>query len=143
MVRRPYSTVTVLARLRGLSTSQMGETALVSKAITYPVTSRLQRVFGVSQLKVDTTFTSGSELPQARLTLQQQVASNIRFTYVTALNDPNTQIIRAEWAAQPSVISDRDAGPERDLQHQFFLQEAISLRGMAWPTPPRTRASAP
>lgn len=77
---------------------QMGESALVSKALAQPVASQLQRVFGVSQLKIDPTFTSGSELPQARLTLQQQVASNITFTYVTALNDPNTQIIRIEWA---------------------------------------------
>ena len=53
----------------------MGETALVSKAIADPVASRLERVFGVSQLKIDPTFTSGSELPQARVTLQQQIAT--------------------------------------------------------------------
>lgn len=89
---------------------QMGESALVSKALAEPVASQLQRVFGVSQLKIDPTFTSGSELPQARLTLQQQVASNITFTYVTALNDPNTQIIRIEWAFnhQWSAITSRD-----------------------------------
>ena len=32
------------------------------------------------------------------VTLQQQIPSNVTFTYVTALDDPNTQIIRAEWA---------------------------------------------
>ncbi|MDQ6663919.1 MAG: translocation/assembly module TamB domain-containing protein [Acidobacteriota bacterium] len=92
------------------SFQQMGESALVSKALVDPVASRLQRVFGVSQLKIDPTFTSGSELPQARLTLQQQISSSITFTYVTALNDPNTQIIRIEWALDPqwSVISQRD-----------------------------------
>ena len=74
---------------------------MMSKALADPVSSRLQRVFGVNQFKVDPTFTSGSELPQARLTLQQKVTNNLTFTYVTALNDPNTQIIRAEWAFTP------------------------------------------
>jgi translocation and assembly module TamB len=88
----------------------MGESALVGKALADPVASRLQRVFGVSQLKIDPTFASGSALPQAQLALQQRVANNITFTYVTPLNDPNTQIIRAEWAMnqQWSAVATRD-----------------------------------
>nr|MDQ2900665.1 translocation/assembly module TamB [Acidobacteriota bacterium] len=109
----PTSDPTILANQPSQppqSFQQMGESALVSKALVDPIASRLQRVFGVSQLKIDPTFTSGSELPQARLTLQQQISNNITFTYVTALNDPNTQIIRIEWALDPqwSVISQRD-----------------------------------
>ncbi|MDQ6704438.1 MAG: translocation/assembly module TamB domain-containing protein, partial [Acidobacteriota bacterium] len=111
--KTPTSDPTILANQPSeppQSFQQMGESALVSKALVDPVASRLQRVFGVSQLKIDPTFTSGSELPQARLTLQQQISSNITFTYVTALNDPNTQIIRIEWSLDPqwSVISQRD-----------------------------------
>ncbi len=92
------------------SFEQMGESALVGKALADPVSGQLQRVFGVSQLKVDPTFVSGSELPQARLTLQQQISSNVTFTYVTALNDPNTLIIRGEWAfnQQWSAVATRD-----------------------------------
>ena len=42
--------------------------------------------------------------------MQQKVTNNLTFTYVTALNDPNTQIIRAEWAFNPqfSAIAVRD-----------------------------------
>jgi translocation and assembly module TamB len=89
---------------------QRGESAIVGKALADPLTSRLQRVFGVSQLKIDPTFTSGSQLPQARVTLQQQVASNLLFTYVTALDNPNTQIIRIEWSLSPqwSAAANRD-----------------------------------
>jgi translocation and assembly module TamB len=89
---------------------QMGESALVGKALADPVANRLERVFGVSQLKIDPAFTSGSDLPQARVTLQQQVATNITFTYVTALNDPNSQIVRVEWAFSPkwSAVANRD-----------------------------------
>lgn len=111
--KTPTSDPTILANQPSQppqSFQQMGESALVSKALVDPVASRLQRVFGVSQLKIDPTFTSGSELPQARLTLQQQISSNITFTYVTALNDPNTQIIRIEWAMNPqwSALATRD-----------------------------------
>ena len=89
---------------------QMGESAIVGKALADPLASRLQRVFGVSQLKIDPAFTSGSSLPQARVTLQQQVATNLTFTYVTALDGPNSQILRIEWAFAPawSAIASRD-----------------------------------
>ena len=80
------------------SFEQMGESALVSRAIANPISNQLQRVFGVSSLKIDPTFTSGSELPQARLTLQQQITSGLTFTYITNLQQSNDLIIRVEWA---------------------------------------------
>ncbi len=87
------------------SMTQIGESAIVSQAIANPVSSRLQRVFGVSKLKIDPTFTSGSELPQARLTLQQQISPSITFTYITNLNQTNSQIIRVEWALNPQWLA--------------------------------------
>jgi translocation and assembly module TamB len=92
------------------SFEQIGESAIVSKAIADPVASRLKRVFGVSQLSIDPTFTSGSDLPQTRVTLQQRISNNMTFTYVTAVNDPNSQIIRVEWDVNPqwSAIAYRD-----------------------------------
>ena len=92
------------------SFQQMGESAILNKALADPVAGRLQRVFGVSQLKIDPTFTSGSELPQAQLTLQQRVASNIMFTYVTSLNNANAQTIRVEMTLNPqwSAAATRD-----------------------------------
>ncbi len=80
---------------------QMGESALLGRAVADPVASRLQRVFGVSQLKIDPSFTSGSDTPNATLTLQQRVASNIMFTYVTGVSNANAQTIRVEWTFNP------------------------------------------
>src|SRR5260370_39554022 len=82
--KTPTSDPTILANQPSQppqSFAQMGESALMSKALADPMASRLQRVFGVSQLKIDPTFTNGSGLPQARLTLEQQVASNLTFAY--------------------------------------------------------------
>ncbi|MDP9112133.1 MAG: translocation/assembly module TamB [Acidobacteriota bacterium] len=96
----PTSDPTLLAKQPAQPTQnfqQMGESALLGKAVADPVAGRLQRVFGVSQLKIDPSFTSGTDTPQATLTLQQRVASNIMFTYVTNVSDANAQTIRVEW----------------------------------------------
>lgn len=77
--------------------TQMGESAVMTQALANPVASRLQRVFGISQISLDPVFASGSELPEARIGLTQRISSNMTFTYVTALNAPNTQIVRAQW----------------------------------------------
>ena len=89
---------------------QMGESALLGQAVADPVANRLERVFGVSQLKIDPTFTSGSQLPQAQLTLQQRVADNITFTYVTALDNTNAQTIEVDVTLSPkwSAVATRD-----------------------------------
>jgi translocation and assembly module TamB len=92
------------------SYQQMGESAILGQALANPVANRLQRVFGVTQLKIDPSFTTGSDVPTARLSLQQQITSNLTFTYVSALDDPNSTAIRIEWAFNPqwSAVATRD-----------------------------------
>jgi translocation and assembly module TamB len=92
------------------SFSQMGESAIVGQALANPVAGRLQRVFGLTQFKIDPSFSSGSDVPTARLTLQQRITSNLTFTYVSAIDDPNSTIVRIEWAFNPkfSAVATRD-----------------------------------
>jgi len=89
---------------------QRGESAILSQAVASPVASQLERVFGVTQLKIDPSFTGASQLPTAQLTLQQQISSNMTFTYVSALDNPNSTLIRADWALnqQWSAMAVRD-----------------------------------
>jgi translocation and assembly module TamB len=77
---------------------QRGESAILGEAVANPVANRLQRVFGVSQLKIDPAFTGSSQLPTAQVTLQQQVSNGLTLTYVSALDNPNSTLVRAEWA---------------------------------------------
>jgi translocation and assembly module TamB len=90
--------------------AQLGESSLMQQTIANPLANRLQRVFGVSQLKIDPTFTTGSALPQARLTLQQQVTPDITFSYTQDLTQSNSQLIRVEWAFTPrfSAVATRE-----------------------------------
>ena len=80
-------------------------------------------MFGVSKLKIDPAFTTGSALPTARLTLQQQVANNVTFTYITDLSQSNSQILRVEWSFNPqwSAVATRDENGRFGLD--FFYKK--------------------
>lgn len=100
----PTSDPTLLANSPALppqTFQQLGESAIVGRALADPVTNQLQRVFGVTQLKINPAFTSGSQLPEAQLSLQQQISNNITFTYVTGLNTANAQTIQVLWTLSP------------------------------------------
>ena len=92
------------------SAGQMGESVVMSQAVASPVASRLQRVFGVSQLKIDPYFAGGSSLPQARVSLQQQITPEIVFTYTQDLSQSNSEILRVEWilSRRFSAVAMRD-----------------------------------
>jgi translocation and assembly module TamB len=110
---RPTSDPTIVANTLPppqQSVGQIGESAVVSQAVAAPVSDRLARVFGVTQLKIDPTFASGSALPQASLTLQQRVANNVTFTYTQDYSQPNSELVRVEWALSPrfSAVATRD-----------------------------------
>jgi translocation and assembly module TamB len=100
----PTSDPTLLAnspQLQPQTFQQMGESAIVGQAIANPVANQLQRVFGVTQLKINPAFTSGSQLPEAQLSLQQQISNNLTFTYVTGLNTANAETIQVLWTFTP------------------------------------------
>ncbi|MBI1791655.1 MAG: translocation/assembly module TamB domain-containing protein, partial [Acidobacteria bacterium] len=79
------------------SLTSLGAGDILGQAIANPVSSRLQRFFGVSKLKIDPKLTGIETNPQARLTLEQQVTKNLTFTYITDLTRSNQQIVRVEW----------------------------------------------
>lgn len=92
------------------SVAQMGESAVLGQAVANPLASRVKRVFGLSQFKVDPSFTGNGGIPTARVTLQEQIANDITFTYITDVSQPNAQIVRVEWALTPkfSAVALRD-----------------------------------
>jgi translocation and assembly module TamB len=79
------------------SFSQMGESALLGQAIANPLASRVQRVFGLTQFKIDPSIAGNNGQPSARVTLQQKVTSNVTFTYIQDITQANSEIVRVEW----------------------------------------------
>lgn len=89
---------------------QLGESALLSQVVASPISDRLSRVFGITELKIAPAFVTGSVLPQARLTLSQQISRNLNFTYITDVTNSNTQIFQIEWSISDkwSAVATRD-----------------------------------
>jgi translocation and assembly module TamB len=84
-----------LAAASGTSLEAGG--GLLGQAISAQLSSRIQRFFGASRVKIDPTVTGVDNLPQARLTLEQQVTKEITLTYITNLNRTQEQVVQFEW----------------------------------------------
>jgi translocation and assembly module TamB len=103
--------------------TQMGASTLFGQAVANPVSGRLQRLFGVTQFKIDPQITGASNTAQATVTIQQQITRDITFTYIQDVTESNPQIIRVEWSINPqwSAIAQRDLNGIVDLD--FFYKK--------------------
>jgi translocation and assembly module TamB len=79
------------------STGMEAGGGILGEAISEQLSSRLQRFFGASRVKIDPTVTGVDNLPQARLTLEQQVSKEITLTYITNLNRTQEQVVQFEY----------------------------------------------
>ncbi len=88
---------------------------LLNEALNSSVSSRVQRLFGVSRIKIDpqglnseTSVYRGTQGPQ--LTVEQQVVSNLTLTYSTNVSVSNQQIIQGEYniTRNVSIVALRD-----------------------------------
>ena len=85
---------------------------LINEALNSAVSSRVQRLFGVSRIKIDpqglANETNVVRGPQ--LTIEQQVASNLTVTYSTNVSVSTQQIIQVEYniSRNVSLVALRD-----------------------------------
>jgi translocation and assembly module TamB len=84
----------------------MGESAILGQAIANPLASRVQRVFGLSEFKIDPTVAGNNGQPSARVTLQQKITNNLTFTYITDVTQSNSEIIRVQWDLTPKLSAE-------------------------------------
>jgi translocation and assembly module TamB len=97
-----------------------GSDSLLSQAIA-PNSGRLQKFFGVSHIKIDPQLTDVTIVPQARLTMEQQVSSDVTLTYITNLAVTNQQIVRVEWdfSRKWSAVALRDENGAFSIDFQY------------------------
>jgi translocation and assembly module TamB len=107
------------------SASQMGESAILGQAVANPLASRVQRVFGLTQFKIDPTFAGNNGLPSARVTLQQKIASNITFTYTTDVTQSNSELVRVQWdfSSAFSAVALRDFNGNTSLEFYYKFKK--------------------
>lgn len=103
---------------------ESGGNSLLGSAISAPLSSQLQRFFGVSRIKIDPTISGLDSTPQARVTVEQQVSKDVTMTFVTNLNRSQQQVVRLEWNLnrQWSVIALRDENGAFGLDFQLRKQ---------------------
>ncbi len=94
---------------------------LLGQAVSAQLSNRLQRFFGASRLKIDPTLTGVENVPQARLTLEQQVSKDITLTYITNLNRTQEQIVHIQWdlGREWSATAVRDSNGLFGVDFQF------------------------
>jgi len=87
--------------------------AILSAALNATVSSRVQKLFGVSRIKIDpqglTTETSPTQTGPA-VTIEQQVKNNLTLTYTTNVAQASQQIIQVEYnvTRNISIVGVRD-----------------------------------
>ncbi len=103
-----------------VSALQSGANTVLGQAIS-PVSNRLSKLFGITNIKIDPLVQGITNTPQARLTLEQQISRDISVTYVTNLSQTSEQIFRLEWALsrQYSIVALRDDNGEFGIDIQY------------------------
>jgi translocation and assembly module TamB len=87
--------------------------AILSAALNATVSNRVQKLFGVSRIKIDpqglTTETSPTQTGPA-VTIEQQVQNNLTLTYTTNVAQASQQIIQVEYnlTRNVSIVALRD-----------------------------------
>jgi translocation and assembly module TamB len=94
------------------SFTQDASSAIINQALNATISNRVQRLFGVSRIKVDpeglNTETTVGRGPL--VTIEQQVANNLTLTYSTSVEQAAQQIIQVEYnlSHNVSIIAVRD-----------------------------------
>ncbi len=109
----------------GNPTASVGASAILSEALSSQATSRIQRLFGVSRIKIDPNAGMPGYGSGARVTVEEQVTHDFTMTYVTNTASSQYRIIQFEWAMSDnvSVLGLRDQngifGIEFRFRHRF------------------------
>jgi translocation and assembly module TamB len=108
--RTPNGSVASGANVQSPTFLQGASSALLGQAVAAPITGRLQRLFGVSRVRIDPQLTGVENTAQARLTIEQQVSRDITVTFITNLNRTQQQIVSVEWdfSREFSALAIRD-----------------------------------
>jgi translocation and assembly module TamB len=102
-----------LADTSSQSVSQQASSAILSQALNATLSSRSQRLFGITRIKVDPNGLNTETTPTRAapaVTLEQQVSSNLTLTYSTEVSQTSQQVIQGEYnvTRNVSILAVRD-----------------------------------
>jgi translocation and assembly module TamB len=95
--------------------STAGASALLSEAVSSQVGGRLEKLFGITNFRVDPALTTvgstgSNQNAAARVTVQQRVTRNMTITYVSNVGSTQEQVIQVEYNVNRniSIVALRD-----------------------------------
>lgn len=111
--RAPAGQSTALPTAPGTGNPALTESStnsLLGGALSGAVSSRVERFFGASRIKIDPQVTGVDNIPQARITVEQSISRDITLTTVTNLHQAQQQVVQLEWnlSREWSLIAIRD-----------------------------------
>ncbi|MGH9444200.1 MAG: translocation/assembly module TamB domain-containing protein [Terriglobia bacterium] len=88
----------------------LGASALLSEAMSSQVSGRVERIFGVSRIRIDPNLMGPATAGGARVTVEEQVAHNLTITYSTNTAAEEQRDIRVTWdlSNKISLIGEQD-----------------------------------
>ncbi len=96
----------------GLALNGTVSNALLGEALNSAVGDRVQRLFGVSRIKISPDYATTTTNPTAQVTIEQQVSKKITVTYITSLTQTtySQQAVQVEYQINRnvSVVGGRD-----------------------------------
>jgi translocation and assembly module TamB len=105
--------------------SSVGASALLSEALSSQMTGRIQKLFGVSRIKIDPNVGGPENVAGARVTVEQQVTRDLMITYITDTGSSQRRVVQFEWQATRNMslfgVRDRNGifGVELRFRRRF------------------------
>ena len=92
------------------SLNELTSNAVLEQALASAYSSRAQRLFGASRIKIDPQAAGIETNPNARVTIEQQVSDKVTLTFITNVSQSAQQIIQVEYNINRrlSVVAVRD-----------------------------------
>jgi translocation and assembly module TamB len=81
----------------------LGAESMIASSVSNQVTSRLEKIAGISQLSVDPILGGASRDPSARITIQQRITADLFVTYATDATSTQRQVIKVDYQYTPRV----------------------------------------
>lgn len=92
----------------------LGAESLVASQVSSQITSRIEKVAGISQLSIDPELGGNGSSPGAKIAIQQRVTSKIFVTFSTDTTGTQKEAIKLEYQKSPrvsyNVVRDQNGG---------------------------------
>ncbi|MGH9537781.1 MAG: translocation/assembly module TamB domain-containing protein [Terriglobales bacterium] len=92
----------------------LGAQSLIASQVSNQVTSRVEKLAGISQLSIDPVLGSSQQSPGARVAIQQRITSKIFVTFATDVTSTEREVIKLEYQANRktsfNVVRDQNGG---------------------------------